>query len=101
MAGRACPSRQLEPRIGFSSVILNRWIHRQVGLERHFSVYNVPTTCYIQPFKRQSLRWFVGCERKNLQTALEFRPPLDSNRSFGYRMRSEGIEIRRCFLARW
>src|ERR1700730_691695 len=71
------------------------------GLERRFSVYNVPTTCYIQPFKGQSLRRFVGCERKNLQTALGFRPPLDSNRSSGYRMRSECIEIQRSYLPFW
>src|SRR2546425_380716 len=38
---------------------------------------------------------FARCERKKLRTGLDFQPLRGSNRSSGYRMRSERIEIRR------
>jgi hypothetical protein len=41
------------------------------------------------------------CERKKLPKGLGFQPLRDMNCSSAYRMRSERIEIRRNYLARW
>src|SRR5580704_8128389 len=44
---------------------------------------------------------FARCERKKLPKGLGFQPLRDMNCSSAYRMRSERIEIRRNYLARW